>query len=68
MNTRFIIVDYSNIIHNPRVAFTVNDKTFKDNARIVYKDKGSKLAAVIKLAAEISNLTIVTHLEEQLLI
>ena len=37
-------------IHNPRVLFTVNEKTFEGNARIVDKDNESKLAA------EVSNL------------
>ena len=36
-----------NIIHNPRVLFTVNDITFKGTARIVEQDKESKLAAEI---------------------
>jgi hypothetical protein len=38
-------------IHNPRVLFTVNEKTFEGNARIVDKDNESKLAA-----AKVSNL------------
>jgi hypothetical protein len=37
-------------IHNPRISFTVNHKTFEGNALIVDKDKESKLAA------EVSNL------------
>jgi deazaflavin-dependent oxidoreductase (nitroreductase family) len=36
--------------HNSRVAFTVNNKTFEGNARIIDKHKESKLAA------EVSNL------------
>ena len=39
-----------NIKHNPRVAFTVNNKNFEGNARIIDKHKESKLAA------EVSNL------------
>ena len=39
-----------NIIHNPRISFTVNEKTFEGNARIIDNDKESKLAA------EVSNL------------
>jgi hypothetical protein len=37
-------------IHNSRVAFTVNNKNFEGNARIIDKHKESKLAA------EVSNL------------
>jgi deazaflavin-dependent oxidoreductase (nitroreductase family) len=36
-----------NIIHNPRVLFTVNDRTFTGIARIVEQDKESKLAAEV---------------------
>jgi hypothetical protein len=39
-----------NIIHNPRVLFTTNDKTLKGSARVV--DLGNQT----KLAAEVSNL------------
>ena len=39
-----------NIMHNPRVSFTVNDKIFTGTARIVEKNKEPKLAA------EVSNL------------
>ena len=39
-----------NIMHNPRVSFTVNDKIFTGTARIVEQDKEPKLAA------EVSNL------------
>ena len=39
-----------NIIHNPRISFTVNEKTFEGNAQIIDNDKESKLAA------EVSNL------------
>ena len=39
-----------NIKHNPKVSFTVNNKTFEGNARIIDKHKESKLAA------EVSNL------------
>jgi hypothetical protein len=37
-------------IHNPKVSFTVNEKTFEGNGRIIDNDKESKLAA------EVSNL------------
>jgi hypothetical protein len=39
-----------NIIHNPRVLFTINDKTLKGSARIV--DRGNQT----RLAAEVLNL------------
>ena len=39
-----------NIMHNPRVSFTVNDKIFTGTARIVEQDNEPKLAA------EVSNL------------
>ena len=39
-----------NIIYNPRVLFTINDKTLKDSARIV--DLGNQT----RLAAEVLNL------------
>ena len=39
-----------NIMHNPRISFTVNHKTFEGNGRIIDNDKESKLAA------EVSNL------------
>jgi len=36
-----------NIIHNPRVSFTVNDTTFTGTARIVEKNKEPELAAEV---------------------
>ena len=33
-----------NIIHNPGVLFTVNEKTFEDTARIVVQEKDTKLS------------------------
>lgn len=34
-----------NILHDPKVSFTVGDKKFNGNARVVNKDKDRKLAA-----------------------
>src|SRR5215212_10767679 len=36
-----------NIIHNPRVLFTVNEKTFEGNARLVDQEKDTKLGSRI---------------------
>ena len=33
-----------NILHNPRVLFTVNEKTFEGTARIVVQEKDTKLS------------------------
>jgi deazaflavin-dependent oxidoreductase (nitroreductase family) len=41
-----------NIIHNPRVLFTINDKTLKGSARIV--DRGNQT----RLADEVLNLIV----------
>lgn len=39
-----------NIKHNPTVSFSINDKVFRGNARIVNQEKESELAAeVLKL-------------------
>jgi len=36
-----------NIIHNPRVLFTVNEKTFEGTARVVDQEKDAKLSSQI---------------------
>jgi len=36
-----------NIIHNPRVLFTINEKTFEGTARLVDQEKDTKLASQI---------------------
>jgi deazaflavin-dependent oxidoreductase (nitroreductase family) len=36
-----------NIIHNPRVSFTINDTIFTGTARIVEQDKESELTAEV---------------------
>jgi hypothetical protein len=36
-----------NIIHNPRVLFTVNEKTFEGNARLIDQENDAKLASQI---------------------
>jgi deazaflavin-dependent oxidoreductase (nitroreductase family) len=36
-----------NIMHNPRVLFTVNEKTFEGTARLVDQEKDAKLASQI---------------------
>ncbi|MFZ0892888.1 MAG: nitroreductase/quinone reductase family protein [Candidatus Nitrosopolaris sp.] len=36
-----------NIIHNPSVLFTVNEKTFEGTARLVDQEKDAKLASQI---------------------
>jgi deazaflavin-dependent oxidoreductase (nitroreductase family) len=48
ISERFKDADWvQNIKHNPKVSFTINDKVFKGNARIVDQEKESGLAGEV---------------------